>query len=124
MLAFTLTMPNRGSWNGRWSGENNLYAVVKKFPNSKKAWERVQKLSGESFYYRWEDGWGANIAVQEVDALTARKLRKQSRGFCGYEWMIQSILDYGAIYADHEKPTLNPPGNSPVPADPETAVAP
>lgn len=29
MIAFILTMPNIGSWNGRWSGENDLHAIVK-----------------------------------------------------------------------------------------------
>jgi hypothetical protein len=28
-LLFTLSMPNRGSWNGRWSGENNFYGLFK-----------------------------------------------------------------------------------------------
>lgn len=96
-------MPNRGSWNGRWSGENNLYAVVKTFGRGKKASERCAKLiASGSWYYRWEDGWGASIKVRQVDATEARRIRKASRGFCGYEWMIESILKYDKILAGHE----------------------
>ena len=28
-LAFVLTMPNIGSWNGKWSGEGNFYAITR-----------------------------------------------------------------------------------------------
>ena len=26
ILSFTLSMPNIGSWNGKWTGSKNLYA--------------------------------------------------------------------------------------------------
>lgn len=29
LIQFTLSMPNVGSWNGKWSGRENLYAVRK-----------------------------------------------------------------------------------------------
>lgn len=106
-ICFTLTMPNRGSWNGRWSGEGNLYAVIKKFRKTKENQERVAALLAQGgWYYRWSDGWGASIEVKEVDSAKARQIRKASRGFCGYEWMIDSILEHGKIYAGHEKPKL------------------
>jgi hypothetical protein len=101
-ICFTLSMPNRGSWNGRWSGEDNLYAVIKKL--SPKHAESV--LAHHSYYYRWDDGWGASIAVSKVDGAQSRDIRKRSKGFCGYEWMIDSIITYGKIYADHEIPKL------------------
>ena len=28
MIVFTLNMPHRGSWNGRWSGEGKIYARI------------------------------------------------------------------------------------------------
>jgi hypothetical protein len=93
-------MPNRGSWNGQWSGQNNLYAVVRDF--KKDTAEKI--LSHSSYYYRWDDGWGASIAVRKVDGVESRKIKKASQGFCGYEWMIDSIVEYGKIYADHQKP--------------------
>lgn len=98
-------MPNRGSWNGRWSGEGNLYAVTRKFPNTQKGAARIQTLTAKgSYYYRWDDGWGASVSVRAVDSKEARSINKRSKGFCGYEWMVEAILQHGAIYADHQKP--------------------
>jgi hypothetical protein len=99
-IAFELSMPNVGSWNGRWSGEGNLYAIVRDF--SQKTADKI--LSKPSYYYRWDDGWGASVKVKAVDGTESRRIKKNSRGFCGYEWMIESIIAYGAIYADHQKP--------------------
>lgn len=106
ILSFTLTMLNRGSWNGKWSGENNVYAITKTFPNTVKGRERVEKLDGQSFYYGWRDGWGANVDVKAVTAKAACTLRSKSKGFCGYDWMVESILKHGKIYADHEVPKM------------------
>ena len=39
-LCFTLTMPNVGSWNGKWTGEKDLHAVVKNLGSSKAAKEK------------------------------------------------------------------------------------
>lgn len=99
-IAFTLSMPNRGSWNGRWSGEGNLYAVVRDFKQSTA--EKI--LSKSSYYYRWDDGWGASISVRKIDGQESRRIKNASRGFRGYEWMVDSIIHYGAIYADHQIP--------------------
>lgn len=104
-LCFELSMPNRGSWNGGWSGAGNIYAIIKKFPNTKKANARCAALVAKSsWYYRWEDGWGARVSVRVIDSATARAVRRISRGFCGYDWMVASILNHGEIYADHEIP--------------------
>lgn len=101
-LQFTLDMPNCGSWNGRWSGENDLYARVQKFSErSKSAKSRIDKLLQDPYYYyRWDDGWGASVTVKEIDAKIARQIEKKTRGFCGYDWMISSILSKGFITAD------------------------
>ncbi|MBR2999575.1 MAG: hypothetical protein IKF39_01140 [Oscillospiraceae bacterium] len=29
ILCFELSMPNRGSWNGKWSQENDLHIITK-----------------------------------------------------------------------------------------------
>lgn len=89
-------MPGVGSWNGKWTGEDRVHAVVKNVGASKKAKEKYTKLLGD-YLYRWEDGWCARISVKEVDSAQARTLRKKSSGFCGYDWMINSIIDYGEI---------------------------
>ena len=86
MIIFTLSMPNRGSWNGRWSGENRVYARI--FHNN-----GVPKdIIGKDFYYNWDDGWCACVSVTKVDSKEAAKIRKKSAGFCGYDWMIRSII--------------------------------
>ena len=95
MLCFELTMPNRGSWNGRWSGENDYYAILKTERRVGKA--KVRELDGEHFHYRWDDGWTAMVSCRKVDATEARKLRRRSKGFCGYDWMVESILRHGEI---------------------------
>lgn len=104
-LVFELTMPNRGSWNGRWSGENNYYAITRALPK-KLSPQRDMALTliGRSFHYSWPDGWGANVSVRVVEGREAANVRKRSKGFCGYEWMVDSLLQFGRILADHQKP--------------------
>jgi hypothetical protein len=92
-LAFILTMPGNNAWNGKWTGEGHCYAVVRSFSNT-----RADQIAQRSYGYNFGDGWFARVTVKAVDATEARKLRKASQGFCGYEWMIDSIIADGAIY--------------------------
>lgn len=102
ILSFHLGMPNCPSWNGKWSGEGRKYVIVKTF-RSKKSVEKAKNiLSKGYYYYRWPDGWGASITVQEVDSKQAAKLRRESNGFCGYDWMVDTICEFGKPLADHE----------------------
>lgn len=96
-LAFTLSMPNNNSWNGRWSGEGRLYVIVKSFGNAKKTVVRLIPLVGKSFYYNFGDGWGASVSVRQVAGREITQLRKKSAGFFGYDWMIDEILQHGRI---------------------------
>lgn len=105
ILSFELTMPNVSSWNGRWSGEGRKYYVTRK---TSKTWlskqdhfkELFKENGSANFYYRWEDGWGANVSVEIVTAAEARKRNKISAGFYGYEWMINSIMYHGEIQTE------------------------
>lgn len=98
IVVFELSMPNRGSWNGGWNGASNYYAIVKNIGASQKAAKRAQKLVEEGPYgYNFGDGWRAQINVREVGAAEARKLRAKTQGFCGYDWMVTSILAHGEI---------------------------
>lgn len=90
ILCFELSMPNRGSWNGRWSGEKDVHIITKTDRQIGK--KRCEELNGKSFYYRWDDGWTACITCRIIDAKEANKLRKSNRGFCGYDWMVKSII--------------------------------
>ena len=94
LIQFTLTMPNNNSWNGKWSGEGNLYAAVENIRSVKVCDEL---LKTDYHHYNFGDGWAAGVSIKEIDAATARKVRKQSRGFCGYNWMISSIKNHGKI---------------------------
>lgn len=103
-------MPNRGSWNGGWSGEKNFYAIVRTFSSkSRFAKETLPGLIAQkNFYYRWSDGWGANVELKAIDAKEARQVNKTTKGFCGYDWMVDSIISHGKIYATHEVPKADP----------------
>lgn len=103
LVAFTLTMPSSPSWNGKWSGADRLWCVVREYTEAR-ATEIAKATSSTHYYYRWDDGWAANVQARIVSAAEAAKLRKKSAGFKGYEWMIDSIERYGKIYADHERP--------------------
>ena len=91
MVAFILTMPYRGSWNGKWSGDGDLFARVKYNRSVPK------EVIGRNFDYDFGDGWTANVEVKKVDAKEAKRIRKESRGFSTYDWMIESIIKFGSI---------------------------
>ena len=91
MIAFELSMPNKGSWNGKWSQEGECFVRTmdqRKVP--KEYWDK-------DFYYHWDDGWTACVSVRQCPASEARKIERKSKGFCGYDWMITSIIKYGEI---------------------------
>jgi hypothetical protein len=102
ILSFTLSMPNRGSWNGDWSGKEKNYVITKVFRGrDAEALARVLVGNG-SVYHNFSDGWGASISIKEVNAAQARKLRATSAGFCGYDWMVTSLAKKGVIeYEEH-----------------------
>jgi hypothetical protein len=101
-VSFTLTMPNNNSWNGKWSGEGRSYVRVLTVSDAKKTRAKFEKLAG-NHYYNFGDGWGANVEVKEVTGAEKRKLTKQSAGFCGYDWMIESLRSHGKILNDQQR---------------------
>lgn len=91
-LQFTLSMPRVNSWNNTWSGEGNLYAVVHPIL-TKIGKERAKEiLKIKSFHYDFGDGWTMRISVQEINKDDAKKVKKDSKGFMGYEWAVESII--------------------------------
>lgn len=96
MIVFELTMPHIGSWNGKWSGADRRYIRTKD--------ERTvpKEYWGKDFQYSWDDGWGACVSVTRMPANEARKLERLSDGFCGYDWMIKSIIRRGYIISDSD----------------------
>ena len=100
LLCFELTMPGVASWNGRWSGEGRCYAKVRSITKEMEAQHLPTKGETKTFDYRWDDGWCALVTVRQVLAKEATRLRKNSVGFYGYDWMIDSILEHGKIIND------------------------
>jgi len=98
ILSFELSMPGVSSWNGKWSGESELYAKTINFGKSQKAEKKAKEILVKGYYgYSFGDGWSAGVSVKQVDAKEAAKIRRKSSGFCGYDWMVDSIRDNGEI---------------------------
>lgn len=94
---FTLRMPNSGSWNGQWSGAGTKYAVSRQMVKGME--EKVK--DGESHYYNFGDGWGASVSIDIVDGVKAKNAAiKNSKGFCSYDWMVDSIVKHGKIIVE------------------------
>lgn len=92
---FLLTMPGNNSWNGKWTGEKNIYAISKiAFKRGKLIYPNLKE---GNFQYDFGDGWLANVEVKYTTAQEAKKIVKQSKGFCGYDWMCDDIICYGEI---------------------------
>lgn len=102
-LAFTLSMPRNNAWNGRWSGEEKLYVKIVDIGRAKKTITKYASLSGKSFSYDFGDGWRASVSVRFIDGKESRKLKNESAGFCGYDWMIDEIRQYGHIRTLNER---------------------
>lgn len=100
-ISFTLTMPNRNTWNGKWTGDQKLYARIIKV--SDKSFEKFnyKNIINKDLYYDFGDGWVASVKIETVDLIKAKQIKKTSSGFCGYDWMICSILRKGNI--EYEK---------------------
>lgn len=95
-VVFELTMPNRGSWNGKWTGDGKGHYIFKDFAPGEFKKKYKETVIG-SWSYRWDDGWTACITSRVVDGQELRRLRKNNSGFCGYDWMVRSILATGEI---------------------------
>ena len=100
MVLFKLTMPNIGSWNGKWTGSEKLYAKVVNLGRGKKATEKAKEIVDKGYYhYNFGDGWAAGIYTSAINAKEANKIRRKSAGFCGYDCMVDSIIENGKIIA-------------------------
>lgn len=93
-ICFQLTMPGNNSWNGKWTGDDKFYARTRKFTPKRAA----QILEKGSYGYNFGDGWYASVSVKEITGAEKRQIDKNTKGFCGYEWMIDSIVYYQGIY--------------------------
>lgn len=93
MIVFELTMPRNSSWNGKWSGDGDVHIIAK--PDKYVPNDRI----GNSYYYDFGDGWCACIDVIKMNANSSeyRQMKRNNRGFCGYNWMVDSIISNNEI---------------------------
>lgn len=54
-------------------------------------------LEKGGYIYDFKDGWVASVSIRQVDSKEATKLRRKSKGFRGYDWMIDSIIKNDCI---------------------------
>lgn len=88
-IIFELTMPNVGSWNGKFSGEKDIFTVSMNLPK-----KETEDIFG-NYYYNFGDGWGAN-----VEARLPESREKVTNKFLGYDWMIDSIVKHRKIITE------------------------
>jgi sporulation protein YlmC with PRC-barrel domain len=88
-VLFELTMPNRNSYNGKWTGdEKKHYLII----NKSKVGNIDDILKTSQFFYDFKDGWKAEINVKLINNYEARIFNKNNDGFCGYDWMVSNII--------------------------------
>ena len=96
-LYFVLSMPSNNSWNGRWSGEEKVFAVKRSF--RAKDLQTSDAIARRGYYsYNFGDGWRAAIEIKRLSTADGARLIRKSSGFCGYDWMVDSIIRDGDIY--------------------------
>jgi hypothetical protein len=91
-VLFELDMPNRGSWDGGWSGSGKTYNKVKTL--DKKSIQVLLPDGYNSWRHSWNDGWTARVKAR---VLKTGERKPKSAGFCGYDWMVDSIICYNEI---------------------------
>lgn len=94
MLCFEI-ITYHGTRGKKRGGDDQRYAVIR---NASASTVPLDDLLGDHFY-DWSDGWVARVSVREVERPEARKIKRRSRGFMGYDWMITSLLRTGDITA-------------------------
>ena len=94
-VGFWLTFPKVNTWNGKWTGDGKSYSIIK--PYNSKGKILYPDLKSGDYYYDFGDGWVARVEVKFITDKEAREEKKRSQGFCGYEWMVDSIIEKGKI---------------------------
>lgn len=86
-ISFELTMPNVGSWNGKWTGAENKYYVIEKisdrYLNSKEYFKTLLERGWDSWYYNFGDGWGQMSGLKSLMPPKPKKERKCQKGLLG-----------------------------------------
>jgi len=99
-VEFRLTMPRRSSWDGKWSGEDRNYTIVKKITDKWAKKLGIKDSETTSWYYHWSDGWTACITAR---VMGKGERIKKSDGFFGYDRMVDNILLYNSPYGKNKE---------------------
>lgn len=101
LVEFTLSMPYRPSTSS-WGKERD-YRVFRSidYPTLAKLFPLGR--SQKSWFYSWSDGWRARV---DGRIMAQGERTKKTDGFCGYDWMVESLIRHGAIYAEGEAPAV------------------
>lgn len=105
-VSFQLTMPNVGSWNGKWTGADKKYYIVRSYRGheaNRILGKFFQEGKKAGFRYDFGDGWSAAVTMEVVETKEGNKRKKISAGFCRYEWMVDEILKHGRILTREER---------------------
>lgn len=106
ILSFELTMPNVNTWNGRWSGQRSKFYIHKNVLK-----QVAKNILGDKeqneWYYAFGDGWVAKVSVIKVSFNEKNKRKLISKGFAGYDWMVDEILKYGKILEYDERKKIS-----------------
>lgn len=101
-LLFEYGHSSIGSWDGKWSGDKEIFAktrVLKKedLKVLKDSGLSLIKGSSKEYFYNFGDGWTSKVTVTVGDSKSFSPIVKLSKGFMGYDWMIDSIIKNGEI---------------------------
>ena len=94
-VEFKLSMPSNNAWDGKWSGRERNYTKVLSVSASKS--EAILPGERSSYTYAFGDGWVACVSIRKMEK---GERASKSDGFCGYDWMISSIINKGCISLD------------------------
>lgn len=96
-VEFRLSMPGRSSWDGRWSGQDRNYLLVRTVPNA----VADELMAVGSWFHRWDDGWTAQVTAR---VMAPGERASKTAGFAGYDWMVTNIIAYGSPYTTGATP--------------------
>ena len=92
-LAFELSMPSNNSWNSKWTGEDKKYIITRQIDDP----EAAVIYNHAPYWHDFQNNWIAQVDITRITNLEAEQLEELSDGFCGYDWMIDSIIKHGRI---------------------------
>lgn len=96
-----------GSHNGKWGGQTLVFAKSKRLYKEQEQFLQSKGISTNlgdqtTFFHDFGDGWTAKVTMTVGRVRDFKEIMKQSKGFYGYDWMIDNILKYGRILTQEE----------------------